>query len=196
VGLSRPAPGSDNPTSYSRAPDSGGLWRTGRDVAACSPRVNDDWEVLVAVQGSESIVIAAPAKTIWPWLVDVDRHGEWSPKPFRAELVSGEAGALGARYRSVGEIPGDKSHANDVEITEAVEPSLLVIVARDSNGEYVNTYTLVPSGDGTEVTFHLQFPEMSGVAKFLLPVLFPLVAKRDFRQRLALLKAKIESAAR
>jgi len=36
------------------------------------------------------------------------------------DLVSGEPGAVGARYRSVGVIPGDKDHANDVEITEVV----------------------------------------------------------------------------
>ena len=68
-----------------------------------------------------------------------------------------------------------------------------VLVGSDANGPHQNIYTLRPSGTGTEVTHQLIFPEMKGVAKVLLPVLFPLVGKSDMRKRLGLLKTAIES---
>ena len=147
----------------------------------------------MTTQGTESITIQAAPDVVWPWIADLGRHAAWSPKPYKVDLVSGEPGTAGARYRSVGVIPGDKDHANDVEITEVVPGQRFVLVGSDANGPHQNIYTLRPSGTGTEVTHQLIFPEMKGVAKVLLPVLFPLVGKSDMRKRLGLLKTAIES---
>ena len=147
----------------------------------------------MTTQGTETVTIQASPETVWPWIVNLDKHADWSPKSYRVELLSGEAGAVGARYRSFGVVPGDKDHENEVEITEVVPERRLVLTARDENGAFTNTLTLTPSGTGTLVSFQLTFPPMKGMAKFLVPILFPTVGKGDMRKRMALLKATVES---
>ena len=47
----------------------------------------------MATKGTVAVTIAAPPESVWPWIVDVSKHDEWSPKPYRVELVSGEPNA-------------------------------------------------------------------------------------------------------
>ena len=144
------------------------------------------------VEGTFSIRIAAAPEAVWPWVAQLDRHAQWSPKPYRVELVSGEPGAVGSRYRSVGPVPGDKNHANDVEIVQVVPHERFALRADDENGSFHSTYDLRPLGDGTEVSWHLAFPPMKGVGAVLAPVLFPIVGKPDARKRMQLLKQRVE----
>lgn len=96
----------------------------------------------MAVQETFTITIAATPEQVWPWIVDVSKHGEYSPRPFQAELSSGEIGKVGSRYRSVGWIPNEKHHANEVEVTEAVPHERVVLSAADPLGIFTNTYVL------------------------------------------------------
>ena len=140
----------------------------------------------MAVTGSERVTIAAAPETVWPWIVDLTRHGSWSPKAYSVELLAGEAGTVGARYRSVGWVPpNEKDHVNDVVVTEVVPPSRFAFEATDASGTFHNTFTLVASGKGTIVTSSLVFPEMKGISALMVPILFPLVGKPDMRKRLA-----------
>ena len=148
----------------------------------------------MTTQATVSVTIQAAPDVVWPWVADITRHAEWSPKPYRVELVSGEPNAVGTRYRSVGWVPpNDGNHVNDVVITEVVPVSRFALDARDDSGTYVNTFDLRPVADGTEVTFHIVFPPMKGLSAVMVPLLFPIVAKPDFRKRLSLLKQKVES---
>lgn len=144
-------------------------------------------------QGSFSVTIQAVPEVVWPWVGQLDKHAEWSPKPYLIELVSGEPNTVGSRYRSVGWIPGDKEHANDVEITEVVPQERFALRADEAQGSFQNTYTLRRLDDATEVTFRLVFPPMKGISAVLVPVLFPLVGKADIRKRMNLLKARVEA---
>ena len=148
----------------------------------------------MTVQGTFTVTIDAPPDKVWPWLADVTKHGEYSPKPFQAELVSGEAGKVGSKYRSVGWIPNDKNHSNEVEIVEAVENQRVVLRSDDALGAFTNTYVLRPVGDGTEVAWTMQFPPLRFPMSVMAPVLFPLVGKPDGRKRVQLLKKAVESS--
>jgi uncharacterized protein YndB with AHSA1/START domain len=148
----------------------------------------------MTTQGTFTVTIDAPPDKVWPWVADVTKHGEYSPAPFSAELVSGEPGKVGSRYRSEGVIPGDKHHDNEVEITEAVPNERLVLRSEDKLGVFTNTYVLRPSGTGTELSWTLAFPPLKLPMSLVIPVLFPIVGKRDGRKRVQLLKAKVESA--
>ena len=147
----------------------------------------------MTTQGSFSVTIQAPPEVVWPWVSQLDRHAAWSPKPYRVELVSGEPDAVGSRYRSVGWIPGDKDHANDVEIIDVLPLERFALRADEAQGSFQSTYTLRRTGDATEVTFRLVFPPMKGISAVLVPVLFPLVGKPDIRKRMNLLKNKVEA---
>lgn len=141
-----------------------------------------------------SQLINAPVDKVWPLVSDLTTHPQWSPKPYSVELVSGEGGAVGSKYRSVGFIPpAEKNHANDVEITEIVPKSKFVFRAHDANGYFNNIFTLDAVGQGTRVTFQHDFPKMKGPARFLLPILLPIFGKKDAMARMNLLKAKAEA---
>src|SRR5690349_72178 len=123
----------------------------------------------MTVQGTFTVTIDAPPEKVWPYVADVTKHGEYSPKPFQAELVSGEAGKVGSRYRSVGWIPNDKNHSNEVEVVEVVPNERVVLRSDDELGAFTNTYVLRPVGNGTEVSWTMQFPQL----KFPLSVVAP-----------------------
>lgn len=149
----------------------------------------------MTTQGTVSVTISAPPEAVWPWVADITKHSEWSPKPYRVELVSGDLNGVGSHYRSVGWVPpNDANHENDVEITEVVPTSRFALHATDSNGTFMNTFDLTPAGSGTEVTFHIVFPEMKGLSAIIVPILFPLVGKTDINKRMQLLKHKVETA--
>jgi uncharacterized protein YndB with AHSA1/START domain len=140
-----------------------------------------------------SETIDAPAEAVWPWIADLTKHGEWSPKPYNVKLTSGNLGEVGSTYSSIAFVPpSDKNHKNDVEITEVVPFSKFVFRSHDENGYFINTFTLKASGDSTEVTFQHDFPKMKGMGRILLPLLLPSVGKRDGMVRLGMLKAKAE----
>ena len=107
---------------------------------------------------------------------------------------SGEPNTVGSHYRSVGWVPpNNKDHVNDVEITQVVPMSRFALAASDSSGTFVSTFDLKPVDGGTEVRFDIVFPSMKGIAAVMVPLLFPLVAKPDFRKRMQLLKQRVES---
>ena len=145
--------------------------------------------------GEFSVTIAASPETVWPWISQLDKHVEWSPKPYSIEWISGEPNAVGSKYRSVGWIPGDKNHVNEGEITEVIPNQRFALRADDKQGSFANTFVLKPSGDGTEVTFSLVFPEMKGVMAAMVPVAFAMMGKPDIRKRMAKLKAAVEASA-
>ena len=56
-------------------------------------------------------------------------------------------GALGA-----GDDPEQVHRHHPIEVTEVVAPSKLVIKSTDSKGDvFMNTYTVTPSGNGTQI---------------------------------------------
>jgi uncharacterized protein YndB with AHSA1/START domain len=148
----------------------------------------------MTVQGTFTVTIDAPPEKVWPYVADVTKHGEYSPKPFQAELVSGEAGKVGSRYRSVGWIPNDKNHSNEVEVVEVVPNERVVLRSDDELGAFTNTYVLRPVGNGTEVSWTMQFPQLKFPLSVVAPLLFPLVGKPDGRKRVQLLKKAVESS--
>ena len=145
-------------------------------------------------QDTVTTTIQAPSEAVWSWVADITRHAEWSPKPYRVELVSGDLNAVGSRYRSVGWVPpNDGNHGNDVEITEVVPMSRFALEATDESGTFASTFDLLPVDGGTQVTFHIVFPPMKGLNAVMVPLLFPIVARPDFRKRMGLLKRMVES---
>ncbi len=146
-------------------------------------------------QGEFPVTIDAPPTEVWPWIAQLEKHVEWSTKPYSVEWVSGEPNAVGSRYRSVGWVPGDKSHVNEGVITEVVPNERFGLRADDVEGTFENTYTLRQVGNGTEVTFRLVFPKMKGLRGPAAALLFATIGKSDIRKRMRLLKAKVGRSA-
>lgn len=144
--------------------------------------------------GEFHVTIQAPPERVWPWIADLSKHAQWSPKAYSIEWVSGEPNAVGSRYRSVGWIPGDKNHTNEGEILESQPNERFRLRAEDRQGSYENSFVLTRQGDATEVTHRLEFLKMRGMAALMVPIVFPLSGKPDIRKRMALLKSTVEAA--
>jgi uncharacterized protein YndB with AHSA1/START domain len=143
-------------------------------------------------EGTFPITIQAPPDVVWPWISQLEKHVEWSNKPYSVEWISGEPNAVGSRYRSVGWIPGDKDHVNEGTITESVPNERFALEADDKDGMFSNTYVLRDLGGSTEVTFHIVFPKMKGITALLAPPVFATIGKSDTRKRMQRLREKVE----
>ena len=145
--------------------------------------------------GSFTVTIDAKPEAVWPWVADLSKHVDWSPKPYRIEWLEGEPNAVGSRFHSTGVIPGDKHHENEGQITQNRPTTRFAIATSDPQGEYAHTYTLSPNSGGTDVTHRIEFVKMHGLAAVLLPPIFALSGKRQSRRRMGVLKQKIEGSA-
>jgi uncharacterized protein YndB with AHSA1/START domain len=143
-------------------------------------------------QGTFPVHIHAQPDAVWPWVVDLTKHAAWSPKNYEVEKMSGETGQVGARYRSVGWIPGDSHHENDVEITKVDPNRRLEFIAHEDAGDYANSFDLASRDGGTDVVYQLVFPKMTGMNGLVVPILFPLVGKPQIRKRMKMLKTAVE----
>ena len=141
-----------------------------------------------------SVTIDAPPEKIWPYIGDLDRHDDWSPKPFAIEWIGGEPNAVGSRFRSKGELPQDKDHDMEGMVAVSDAPSKLVIDSHDETGEFVNTLTLTANGGKTTVTRTVEFPARKGAWVVLFPVLMPIVIKPAIQKGMNMLKTKVEAS--
>ncbi len=147
-----------------------------------------------SIQRSVSIK-AEPAK-IYPLLIDFRQWPAWSPweklDPTMTRTLGGAASGPGATYAWSG---SGKVGAGRMEILEAAAPSKVSIkldFIKPFEGHNVTDFTLVPTGDRTEVTWL-----MRGRAPFVskLMGLFVDMDKmigKDFEAGLASLKAASE----
>ncbi|MDQ1700193.1 MAG: Polyketide cyclase / dehydrase and lipid transport [Frankiaceae bacterium] len=130
---------------------------------------------------------------VFDYLADVSKHAEWSPKPFRVERGSGPV-KVGDTLTTVGTIPGDKNHRNEVTVTECSRPHRLVLDAKEKDDHFVNTWELEADGTGTRLTRIVDAPKPS----FPLPLVFPLImsflVRPDVNKGLRNLKNKLEQS--
>jgi len=142
-----------------------------------------------------SVTINATPEKIWPYISDLNRHGEWSPKPFAIEWISGEPNAVGSTFRSTGALPQDKNHAMEGTVLSSDAPKRFSVKSHDKGGEFVNTLELTPQGERTSVTRTVEFPPPKGAFVVLMPILMPVVIRPAIQKGMDLLKTKVEGSA-
>jgi uncharacterized protein YndB with AHSA1/START domain len=142
-----------------------------------------------------TVTIDATPEQIWPYISDLKRHDEWSPKPYAIEWVSGEPNAVGSSFRSTGALPQDKHHAMEGTVLASDAPRRFSVKSHDKGGEFVNTLELTPQGSQTQVTRTVEFPPPKGAFVVLLPILLPLAIRPGIQKGMNLLKTKVEGSA-
>jgi uncharacterized protein YndB with AHSA1/START domain len=148
------------------------------------------------VQGTFSTTIPAPIERVWAVVGDIDTHASWSPRPYEMTWTSAEHNQVGSTFRSIGSVIVSGPCANDVEITERVEPTRLAFRSNDPQGVFRNAWDLRPADAGTtEVSYTVTFPKMHGVTAIIAPILFRTAGKFDITKRLAMLQQKVETGA-
>ena len=130
---------------------------------------------------------------VFDYIADVSKHAEWSPKPFRVEGSTGPVKA-GDTFASVGAIPGDKNHRNEVTVTECASPRRLVLDSLEKNEHFINTFELEPRGSGTRLTRTMDAPRPPFPVSVLFPLIMAAFIRPDVQKGLRNLKAKLESS--
>lgn len=117
-----------------------------------------------------STTIDRAPEVVFDYISDVSKHSEWSPKPFRVEGSPGRVKA-GDTFASIGTIPGDKNHRNEVTVAECSPPRRLVLDSIEKDEHFINTFELEAEGSGTRLTRIVDAPKPA----FPLSVVFPLI---------------------
>ena len=128
--------------------------------------------------------IACSPERVFDTLSDLRREVEWNGRVTSAELRSAEPIGPGSTFAVVN---GGTQY--DVTLATYERPNRLVVEAR-GNPDLTITYTLSPTGDGTELESAFDF-RPRGALKLLFLLLAPVI-RRDVPKQYASLKALCE----
>lgn len=139
--------------------------------------------------------IPAPADVIYPHVIDFRGWLNWSPwedvDPSMQRGYAGPAEGVGARYTWKG---NGKAGAGTMEILDAVEPSEIQIrleFTKPMKALNPTTFTFVPEGTGTRVTWTMT-GESKGLNRvFMLFMNMDKLVGADFEKGLAQLAAVV-----
>ncbi|MBI3648996.1 MAG: SRPBCC family protein [Actinobacteria bacterium] len=141
-----------------------------------------------------TVTIEATPERVWPWVADLGKHAEWSPKPYRVEWLTGEPGAVGSTFRSVGWLPQDKEHAMEGRVVVSEPNRVFEVVSHDAKQEWTNRFELTPQGSRTVVTKTMTGPPLSGARKAMFAVVLALFVRGAVQKGMNMLKSKVESS--
>jgi len=138
-----------------------------------------------------TITIDRPPAAVFEYVADVSKHSEWSPSPFRVEGSTGPL-KVGDTFTSIGRLPGDKNHRNDVSVTECSPPDRLVLDCIDHGKHFFNTFTFDAVGSGTKVTRTVDAPKPTFPLSLVFPVIKAAFINPEVNKGLGMLKANLE----
>lgn len=147
---------------------------------------------------ARSATIAAPPETIFPLINDLRAFSTWSPfdrkDPSMTRAFSGPQSGKGARYDWDGNFEVGKGW---LVVAESEAPSKVVIdlnMVKPVHAKNLVTFTLVPEGGATRVTWAMQghVPLVARVIHLCFDM--DRMVGGDFEAGLASLKAKVEGA--
>jgi uncharacterized protein YndB with AHSA1/START domain len=141
-----------------------------------------------------TVTINATPDQVWPFVGDLGRMGEWSPKPYSVEWLSGEPNADGSTFRSTGWLPNDKAHKMEGTVKVNEPTKTFEVVSHDDNEEWTNRYDLTPSGSQTTVTKTAIGPPLTGFKKLARSAIFAVYVNGAMQKGLNMLKEKVESS--
>lgn len=149
-----------------------------------------------AFRVERSVSIKAPPEKIYPYFDDFNRWAVWSPweklDPAMKRTFSGAPSGKGSAYAWQG---NSKVGEGRMEILESTPSSKLLIkldFIKPFEGHNTAEYTLVPSGDTTQVTWAMYGPSTYVTKLMGVFVSMDSMIGKDFEAGLANLKAAAE----
>jgi hypothetical protein len=149
----------------------------------------------MAYSADYSVDVKAAQATVFDYVADVSRHGEWGSADDHMKATAERPGppAMGSRYKADGMLNG-KPNASVVTITALESPKRLAFDAEDSNSVFHHEFTFSPAGGGTHVERHVTMTKG--------PFYFPLVlaifkgtVQKNYNGAMSNLKAKMDAGA-
>jgi hypothetical protein len=139
--------------------------------------------------------VKAPQSTVFEYVADVSRHGEWGSADDHMKATAEKPGppAMGSRYKADGMLNG-KPNPSTVTITALDAPKRVAFDAEDSNSVFHHEFVLSQSNGGTHVERRVTMTKG--------PFYFPLVlaifsgtVKKNYNGAMSNLKTKLEGGA-
>lgn len=151
---------------------------------------------MTTVTNTFQIVISAKPETVFAYVADLTRHGEWSGGQLKVEAVSAGPVGVGSQYRSFGEVAGQKDRPNELHVTGYEPPARFAFVAQDPDFKEVShEFTFRPQDGGTvmERAVTAELPPLMAFA--FRTLIHPLIGRPMMDKALAALKMKLEQGA-
>ena len=102
------------------------------------------------------------------YLKDFANAEEWDPGTESCTRVGDGPVAVGARWHNVSKIAGVTTEL-DYELTELTD-TRIVLVGRNGSATSTDTITVLPAGEGSEITYHADL-DMHGLANLAAPAM-------------------------
>jgi uncharacterized protein YndB with AHSA1/START domain len=139
------------------------------------------------------VFIRKSPEQVFDYLADITKHGEWSPRQYTATPVSDGPVGLGSKFRSVGWLPNDSKHENDVEITTYDRPRRFGFTAMDQGQAFKSDFSLTSIHGGTKIERVTEMPKPGGAVGLVFPLIFALLVKPDIQKGLNALRDNLEA---
>lgn len=145
---------------------------------------------------SRSATMKAPPEKIFPYLNDLKRNVDWSPfektDPNMRRTYGEPAAGVGATYEFAG---NNQAGAGRIAIVESVPSSKVVLsldMVKPMKASNIVTYTLVPKGGETEVTWTMEGKQPFPIRVICVFMNMDKMMGNTFSRGLATLKSIVE----
>jgi uncharacterized protein YndB with AHSA1/START domain len=147
----------------------------------------------MAYSADYAVDVKAPQATVFNYVADVSRHGEWGSEDDHMKAAAEKPGppAIGSRYSADGMLNGKPNHSV-VTITAIDAPKHLAFDAEDANSVFRHEFTFSPSNGGTHVERHVTMTKGPFYFPLVLSI-FKSTVQKNYNGAMSNLKAKLES---
>jgi uncharacterized protein YndB with AHSA1/START domain len=147
----------------------------------------------MAYSADYAVDIKAPQATVFDYVADVSRHGEWGSADDHMKAAADKPGppAKGSRYSADGMLNGKPNHSV-VTITAIESPKRLAFDAEDSNSVFHHEFTFSSSNGGTHVERHVTMTKGPFYFPLVLSI-FKSTVQKNYNGAMSNLKTKLES---
>ncbi|HEV2033072.1 MAG TPA: SRPBCC family protein [Candidatus Dormibacteraeota bacterium] len=147
----------------------------------------------MAYSATYNIIINAPQATVFDYIADISRHGEWGSADDKMKVAAEKPGppAVGARYKAEGVLNG-KVNQSVVTITAYEPPKRIAFDAEDSNSVFHHEFVFTPGGGGTRVERLVTMTK----GPFYFPIvlaIFKSTVVKNYNGAMSNAKAKLEA---
>jgi Polyketide cyclase / dehydrase and lipid transport len=139
------------------------------------------------------IDVKAPQATVFDYVADISRHGEWGSADDHMKVTAEKAGppAIGSRYKADGMLNG-KANPSTVTITGLDAPRRLAFDAEDANSVFHHEFVFSAANGGTHVERHVTMT--TGPFYFpLVLAIFSSTVKKNYNGAMSNLKTKMDA---
>jgi uncharacterized protein YndB with AHSA1/START domain len=135
--------------------------------------------------------VKAPQATVFDYVADISRHGEWGSADDHMKATAEKPGppAMGSRYKADGMLNG-KPNPSTVTITALDAPKRVAFDAEDSNSVFHHEFVFSQSNGGTHVERRVTMTKGPFYFPLVLAI-FSSTVKKNYNGAMSNLKTKM-----